>query len=749
MPHQHPQTQPCTNVSHIIVFPQTVKRIRLADDAVFNNRHIVLLFNNKTQRSNTGVLCELIDEQYHNGQRFVVLEGMQRVQLLSQSDGTATFIVVDESFTETPDLMAVSHELFMVFKEHFHSIQSDDMSLDTLLSIIDPNQPNEMTDFIASYLPLTYSEHLSILESHDTFHRIKLVQHMLNKAVIDSDMNQQLDTIIDTTIEAERKELLLKAKLRAIQSELNETNQAELAKEYEAKLTNTTIPNDSLDQIKSDINRLNYYPEDSTEFSVIKAYLDCLFSIPWGTMAKKRMNVDRVRAALDKYHYGLDSVKVRIIEHLAIKTLSKQPVGTILCLTGPPGVGKTSIVASIAAALKRQLCHISLAGIKDESDLRGHRRAYVGSTPGKIVSAIIKSKSMNPIICLDEIDKLSGLGKGDPSAVLLEILDIEQNKLFVDHYVQIPVDISSCMFVCTANDLSKIPDALRNRMEIIPIPGYSIDEKAQVAESYLFPTLCQQIGLSIHDIQLPRNLWLFIVNTYTSDVGLRELRHIIHKLCRKLAVSIVNKKPLPKKWTESTVQSLLGEGQPKQNFTIEPRIGRSVALTLQSMIGYCCPIETQIYQGKNGFTATGANHPSIHDAIRVVFGIIKSRFTDYSIDPTIVFNQHFHIHFQQSTMQYSDTSGLDLAIFVSIMSTLLNIPLPGTITFSAKLSLSGQLLPIGGVPQKKLSGSHLGLQFLMGSAMESLPSNNPALSTQFIPLNTVDDVMQRLLKWYL
>ena len=311
---------------------------------------------------------------------------------------------------------------------------------------------------------------------------------------------------------------------------------------------------------------------------------------------------------------------------------------------------------------------------------------------------------MNPVICFDEIDKLAGGFKGDPSAVLLELLDIEQNQTFVDHYLQCPVDLSQCMFVCTANDLSAIPDPLRNRMEIISISGYTVAEKVEVAKSYLFPSICKDMGLSTTLISLNDAQWASIVDLYTSDVGLRELRQVIHKLCRKLALKMVEKSPMPTQWTQSLIEELLGEGQPKPDFSVDPRVGRSVGLMLRSMVGYCCPIETQIYQGEPGFTATGNIDPSIKESIQIVFGLLKTRFKDYNIDPTLLFESHFHIHFQNTNV-YKTGAGWDLGIFVSIISTLLHIPLPGTLTFSGQLSLSGNILPVGGVSQKLLAGS--------------------------------------------
>ncbi len=736
------------SLSSTVIFPQTVKRVKVDDDIQVKERHIVAIYEKKQSISSTGILCEVIDEHTQHDGRFFVLEGMQRVNIHKQDGQYVTYSLCDQSFNKSSDLLDLSNLVYDLFKEHHGLIESEDMSLDTLLSVIHPDQPNELADFISSYLPISFEEKLSIIESVDVYHRLEQLQSYLNKLLIDSEIDKQLDGVIQQNVDIERKEMMLKAKLRAIQTELNTTIQADLAEEYRTKLDSININKDSYDQVLLDIQRLDQYPDDSTEFAVIKGYLDTLFSLPWKKRKSGKIDIKRVKKELDQNHFGLDNVKTRILEHLAVRKIAKKRIGTILCLAGPPGVGKTSIVKSVASALRRPFIRLSLGGIRDEAELRGHRRAYVGSMPGKIINSLIKAEALNPVICLDEIDKLAGGFKGDPSSVLLEILDIEQNQTFIDHYIQCPVDLSQCMFICTANELKAIPEPLLNRMEVIPIPGYTVSEKVSVATDYLFPTMCKDLGLPINDIKIPNDLWTFIVSLYTSDVGLRELRQIIDKLCRKIAFSLVDQQSLPKQWDEAIIEQLLGEGQPKPSFSIEPRVGRSVGLMLKSMVGYCCPIETQIYQGDPGFTATGNVDPKIEESIRIVFGLLKTRFKDYSIDSNLLFDYHFHIHFQNANL-YKTGAGWDLGIFVSIISTLLHIPLPGTLTLSGQLSLSGKILPVGGVQQKLLAGSHLGIRHLIVSSMETSLPHSDTFSTQLVPLDTIDDVLKLLIKWYL
>ena len=738
----------CVLLNDVVVFPQTVQRIRVNESLSIVNRHVVALFSNQNTVSSTGVLCELIDEQNQPDGRFLVIEGMQRVNIHKKDHDEVVYSLCDTTFNKTRDLISLSNKVFDLFKKHHAILDEDDMSFDTLLSVIHPDQPQELADFIASYLPMKYNEKVDIVESIDIYHRLEQVEHCLNQLLIDAEINQQLDGVIQHNVENERKEMILKAKLRAIQAELKSTIQADITKEYEFKLNQIKLKKDHHDQLLADIQRLEQYPDDSTEFAVIKGYLDTVFSIPWGKRKAAKIDINRVRNELDEHHFGLESVKTRILEHLAIRKIAKKRIGTILCLSGPPGVGKTSIVQSVATALRRPFVRLALGGVRDEAELRGHRRAYVGSMPGKIVSGLIKAQAINPVICLDEVDKLAGGFKGDPSAVLLEILDIEQNKSFVDHYIQCPVDLSQCMFVCTANDLGAIPEPLRNRMEIIPISGYTVSEKVAVAQNYIFPKICTDLGLPISDMPITESLWKTIVHLYTSDVGLRELRQVIDKLCRKIALRIVDGTGIPTKWNTKLIESLLGEGEPKPKFSVEARVGRSVGLMLKSMVGYCCPIETQIYQGDAGFTATGNLDPKLDESIRIVFGLLKTRFKDYSIDPNLLFDYHFHIHFQNTNL-YKTGTGWDLGIFVSIISTLLNIPLPGTLTFSGQISLSGKILPVGGVSQRLLAGSHLGIRYLVVSSMESGLPDPDTYTTQLISLDTIDDVLALLIKWYL
>jgi ATP-dependent Lon protease len=730
-----------------VIFPQTIQRIRVSESIKPDNRHVVVVFTQRDKLMDTGVLCELIDEQYQPDGRVFVLEGMQRVLIKKHKNNTANYTLCETDFSANRDLLSLSNTVYQLFKDNHTLFDSDDISMDTLLSVIHPDQPSELADFIASYMPLSYAEKLSIIASVDVYHRLEEVKRHLSRLLIDAEVNQELDTVIQQNVDSERKEMMLKAKLRAIQSELNRNYQHSLIDDYTKRLQETGIPSAYHDPVLLDIQRLQQYPDDSSEFGVLKGYLDTLFSIPWKHHKSAKINIERVKKELNQQHYGLERVKQRILEHLAVRKISKNRVGSIICLVGPPGVGKTSIVKSISQALRRPYCRISLGGVRDTAELRGHRRTYVGSMPGKIISNLIKAKAMNPVICLDEIDKLSSNIKGDPADVLLEILDIEQNKTFVDHYIQCPVNLSHCMFICTANNLDAIPAPLLNRLEVIPISGYTVAEKVVVARDYLFPKACKEVALP-DTVQLPDKLWASLVHLYTSDVGLREIRQVIDKLCRKLAFLTVNNRPIPEKWTQSVCEFLLGEGQPKPSFSVAPRVGRSVGLMLHSMVGYCCPIETQIYQGNPGFTATGNIDPSLEESIRIVFGLLKTRFKDFKIDPNILFDYHFHIHFHNTNL-YKKGNGFDLGVFVSIISTLLHIPLPGTITFSGQLSLSGKILPIGGVSQRLLAGSHLGITHLIVSSSEVQLPNSNQYTTKLVSMATVDDLLKYLVKMYL
>jgi ATP-dependent Lon protease len=720
------------------VFPNTVQQIQTQfcpndslEDPEGGPKECVIVLPKRPIGSNTtldqiseeelhdiGVRCEVVQFQDQvDGPARLLVEGQEKVWVknIHLSDDGILLADIEPVFdqVEPEDLSAQTNTVYQRFKEHLNA--AGEVLDDTILAILDVDKPAELTDLIGSYLDLNLSEKQEILEETLVSSRLEKVLSHLNQLIIDANLEQSIDGIVQSNVETERKEMLLKAKLRAIQMELGQSSQEEEINRYRERLRELALTSDAHLEIEKEINKLERSPDESTEAGVIRAHLDFVLDLPWRKQTRNRLNINKVRETLSKRHFGLDDVKERILEYLAVKKLSKNPTSNILCLVGPPGVGKTSVVKSVAKALDRKYYRIALGGIRDEADLRGHRRTYVGALPGKIISAIYKAQSINPVILLDEIDKMASGFKGDPSSVLLEILDPEQNDTFMDHYIQVPFNLSQTLFICTANNMSDIPAPLLNRLEIIQISGYTLSEKIELAQHYLLPKQIKAHGLSKLKIKMNRAFLEHLIAHYTADVGLRELDRCFQRLLRKLALKKVSGEPLPAELSETTIQEFLGPGISKPNFSTEPRSGRSVALYTVGMIGNCLPIEAAVYSGTGQILATGNIDPLLQETIKTTISYIKTHHKEFGLSAEILTSQDVHVHFHKQQLEKKG-EGWGLAVFTAILSAILDLPLQATVAFAGQISLLGKVLPTEALEQKLLAASQLGITTVVASA---------------------------------
>ena len=728
--------KPLIPIATNLVFPQAVNEVVSAYLPVHElssviasheNQCILLLTRNSLPTQKTvlefkkedvyevGLLVDVLTHSENsNGYALLTVEGKSRVKLtdlMPNGDSMlGTFDYLDdslqESFIDATELVSfvTSHSLFL-----------PDSFSEEVIPLLDPKNPIFSMDLIAAHLPISDYDKQTLLEESNLNRRLALCFEYVKNETNAQQMDGQIDVIVQNNLEQERKEQLLKAKLRAISKELNlESKEIEIDN-YTERLEKLNLHHHAHDEIQKEIYKLECTSEQSSEAGLIRAYLNFILALPWNHKVSDTLSIASVKEILDERHYGLSDVKERILEYIAVKKLSQSPSSNVLCLLGAPGVGKTSIVRSVAKALNRPFCRIALGGVKDEADFRGHRRTYVGALPGKLVSAIHKSNCMNPVILLDEVDKMGSHFSGDPSSVLLEILDPEQNHAFVDHYLQVPLNLSDVFFVCTANDESKIPPALFNRLEKISILGYTLHEKSELAKQYLIPHLSDSHGLSSEDVVFPDSSIHTMIAKYTSDVGVRGLDRLIRTILRKVALKKASGSLETFTLTEANLLDYLGPGLPKPNFSNTPQVGRSVCVYSEGTIGNILPIEAVLFPGSGKNIATGNIDPLLKESIETAISYLKKHHEDFGLPDHFLQDQDIHIHFHKPEL-FKQGEGWGLAIFAALLSALLQKPLPANLGFSGQISLLGKVLPTHDVEQKLLSASQLGMETIVISA---------------------------------
>ncbi|NQY75094.1 MAG: LON peptidase substrate-binding domain-containing protein, partial [Candidatus Margulisbacteria bacterium] len=540
-----------------IVFPNTVMSIHLQEppswlENAMDGTFILVLIKTKiegaiklNQIHSTGTKVEIVQNIHHpDGSLKILVEGQSRVQIkkVFQKDQIdfAAHEQIEELNVLTSQTKKLAKEVENLFQSYVES-QEEESPSHTILSILDVSLPSQFTNLISSYLSISAQEKQALLAENNIQNRLKLIHSTLERQISLVGLEKDLVNRTHERLDRERQEYFLKTKLSEIQQELNITSSVDEVLEYHEKLAKLSLSKETETVLKREIQKLDRAPDESSEASNVRSYLDFVLDLPWKKKSRSKMEIDHVQEVLNQNHFSLENVKERILEHLAVYIQAGRTVSNVLCLAGPPGVGKSSIVKSVAQALGRKFVRISLGGVRDEAELTGHRRTYVGALPGKFISAVANVKSKSPVILLDEIDKLVSDFRGDPSSVLLELLDPDQNDHFVDQYLQVPFDLSHVLFICTCNDLSLLPLPLLNRLEVIEIPGYNLKEKITVASVYLIPKHIKQHGLSKLKVNFSKPIVEFMIHHYTSDSGLRELERVIKKLMRKMSLQKLKK----------------------------------------------------------------------------------------------------------------------------------------------------------------------------------------------------------------
>ena len=552
-------------------------------------------------------------------------------------------------------------------------------------------------------------------------------------------------------IEQNQKEYYLREQMKAINKELGEGDerQAEID-EYKKQMSELDLPAEVVEKINKELDRLYKMPPMMAESAVIRNYIDVLLSLPWGKFTEDNFDLEVAAKVLDKDHYGLEKVKERILEYLAVRALTKQSKGPILCLVGPPGVGKTSLAHSVARAIERKFTRVSLGGVRDEAEIRGHRRTYIGAMPGRIIHGMQTSGCMNPVFLLDEIDKMASDFRGDPASALLEVLDPEQNNTFSDHYIEFPFDLSHVFWIVTANTVETIPPALLDRMEVIQLTSYTEDEKVKIGELHLLPKERQAHGLTAKTLNITETALRHVIREYTREAGVRNLERKIAAICRKTAHRIVTKQVKSAKVTEKNLTKYLG---PviflESDLTAKAEIGICTGLAWTSVGGELLKVEVLATNGKGGLVLTGQLGEVMKESAQAGYTYIRSRAKELHLDEKFYETTDIHIHLPEGAIP-KDGPSAGITMVTAMVSALTKRCIKAGIAMTGEITLSGKVLPVGGIKEKMLAAHRYGVKTILlpeqnMQDLEELPVNVRA-AIKFIPVNHMDQVLKLALE---
>ena len=649
-----------------------------------------------------------------NGNVKLLVEGLHRARVVEiEEDREGFFKVVLRSIEtkgdggeELGELMARVATLFERFIKH-----SPGLPYETMLSTVRITEPGRLADTIAAHLPASVEQKQALLEAVEPSERLKDVARILEDEVEKLRVDKRIHNRVKNQMEKAQKEYYLNEKIKAIQQELGKKDErVNEIDEFRAKIENARMPPEAKEKALQELKRLEVMPPVSAEATVSRNYLEWLLAVPWAKKSRELRDIKKAEQILDEDHYGLEKVKERILEFLAVRQLVKKPKGSILCLAGPPGVGKTSLARSIARATGRKFVRLSLGGVRDEAEVRGHRRTYIGAFPGQIIQMMKKAATRNPVFLLDEVDKMASDFRGDPSSALLEVLDPEQNNSFVDHYLDTEFDLSDVMFIATANVLHTIPPALRDRMEVIRIAGYTLLEKQAIGQRYLIPKQIKAHGLDLASVTFEDDAVREVIERYTREAGVRNLEREIASICRKLARKMVAGEATDAiALTPARVVELLGvpRFQPPREEQREPEIGSVVGLAWTEHGGEILDVEATMMRGRGKLSLTGQLGEVMQESAQAALSYIRSRADQWGIDPMFHRKWDIHVHLPEGAIP-KDGPSAGIALATGLISLLTQVPVRHDVAMTGELTLRGKVLPIGGVKEKVLAAYRYG-----------------------------------------
>ncbi len=679
----------------------------------------------------------------------ILVEGLARARIKRYLTDEPFFKVeieqYSEDFKKNAEVEALMRSLVYQFEQYVKL--SKRIPPETVVSVVNLEEPGRLADIVASHLSLRIEDKQLVLETVDIVKRIEKLCALVAKELEIVELERKINIRVRKQMEKTQKEYYLREQIKAIQKELGEKDDrmAE-ADEYREKIAAAKLPKEVEEKVIKELERLEKMPPMAAESAVVRNYLDWILALPWSKSTRDRLDINAAEVILEEDHYGLKTVKERILEYLAIRKLAKKMKGPIICFVGPPGVGKTSLGRSIARALERKFVRISLGGVRDEAEIRGHRRTYVGALPGRIIQGMKTAGSKNPVFLLDEIDKMSMDFRGDPSSALLEVLDPEQNNAFSDHYIEAPYDLSNVMFITTANVQHNIPRPLLDRMELIHISGYTEEEKVQIALRHLAPKQIKEHGLTDQMVNISENTIRKVIREYTRESGVRNLERNIASLCRKAAKQIVSGKAKKVKITTQNLESFLGK--PRYRYGMaeqDDQVGVATGMAWTEVGGDTLAIEVTVYKGNGKLTLTGKLGDVMKESAQAGYSYVRSRCTELGIAEEVFDKYDIHVHIPEGAIP-KDGPSAGITMACAIASALSSRKVRHDVSMTGEITLRGRVLPVGGIKEKVLAAHRGGIKTIIlpkdnRKDIEDIPANVKKNLT-FKLVDHMDDVLE-------
>ncbi len=762
-----PDILPVMPLKNFVLFPQMVAPLvitsdeskKLVTELSTRTPHFITALQRRDEIDETnitkddlyriGCVARLIKTlNFPDGSTHILVEGLSRCELqdlLTEEEyPTAHYQMIEDAKDDSIELEALARNA----SEKFQQVvtMSPNMPDELTIAIFNMGTPSQLSDLIATNLPIPVDDRQKLLADNHVASRIKTLMEFLNREHEVLKLGNKIQSKVNETFSKTQREIYLREQLKTIQEELGEDDpQTAEILELEKKLEEAKLPEEAQKAADKELERLKAVPSASPEHGVIRTYLDVMAELPWNRETEDQLDILAARKILDKDHYGLEKVKERILEYLSVLKLKRDMKGPILCLAGPPGVGKTSLGKSVARALGREFVRMSLGGMHDEAEIRGHRRTYIGAMPGRIIESVRRCGANNPVFMLDEIDKVGQDFRGDPASALLEVLDPEQNSTFQDHYLDVQFDLSKVMFITTANMLDTIPGPLRDRMEVIRLPGYTLQEKVQIARRYLVPKAIAEHGLKKTQIKFSPEVLEKIIAGYTAEAGVRNLERQIANVCRKVARGFAEGKTRAVEVTERKLKGFLGPVKIEKDVAENAAMpGVVTGLAWTPYGGDILFIEATRMAGKGGLILTGSLGDVMKESARAALSYLKANASTFKLDEELFAKSDIHIHVPAGATP-KDGPSAGVAIALSILSMLLDQPVRPDLAMTGEITLRGRVIPVGGVKEKVLAAARAGIKHIM------LPEKNkvdlaeiPAEVKKKLTFKTVKNIDQAL-----